>query len=234
MNGDTLDKPKPLNVGRAYVTFQKPIAAERCVERFANLDGRSLRVSMAAPEASRTRKSAGGMGAMSRYWIKDISTKCFRCGEVGHMEASCPNAALLKPCPLCGKTDHDMRDCSMTKICFRCGFPGHINRQCKMRQSVPTRLVCGVCLQSGHHRIACRRSPLDAPSQDVICMTCGRTGHYLCSEMRWFFGIEGMHCFNCGQKGHSGYQCDRPNINQCSGDDALTKGEIERAKATEL
>ena len=220
-----------LNSGRAYVTFETTQSADACVAGLQTLEGRALRVSIAAADVRRSRKSAG---MMARYWEKDISTKCFRCGQVGHMESDCPNAAKPKPCPLCAGIDHDMRTCPNSRICFRCGVPGHINRECAYRQNLPKRVVCGICFQSGHHRCSCRRKAYDAPSHDAKCIVCHEVGHFMCSEMKWFFGLEGVTCFNCGRKGHCGYNCDRPGVDMCARDEGLANQEIARAEAMSL
>jgi len=227
-----MDKERAnLNAGRAYVTFETTESADACVEGLQTLDGRQLRNSI-AEEISRGRRSVGGTTA--RYWVKDISTKCYRCGQVGHIAEACPNAAILKPCPLCGAFDHDIRACPMSRVCFRCGVPGHINRDCSYRQNLPKRIVCGICFQSGHHRCSCRRRAHDAPSHDAKCFVCHKTGHFMCREMKWFFGLDSVSCFNCGRNGHNGYKCDRPGVDLCVRDDELADREIERAEAVSL
>ncbi len=231
-----MDKERPhLNQGRAYVTFESTTSADACVEGLETLDGRTLRVSIAAQqsEAKRTVRKAMG-GGTARYWVKDISTKCFRCGQVGHMVDSCPNAAILKPCPLCGGFTHDMRACPNSRICFKCGVPGHINRECTYRENLPKRVICGICFQSGHHRCSCRRRATDAPSQDAKCFVCKQQGHFMCRQMKWFFGLDSVSCFNCGRKGHIGYDCDRPGIDVVARDDQLADREIERAETISL
>jgi cellular nucleic acid-binding protein len=228
-----MDKEKPdLNAGRAYVTFERPDDAQECMGRMTSLEHRSLRISMAEAIPHRSHSKSTGGGLPTRYFEKDITTKCFRCNQVGHIEANCPNPAIPKPCPLCGKTDHDMRDCTLSKVCFRCGVPGHINRECQQPQAPPKRIVCGNCFQSGHHRVSCRRGPTLAT--DVKCMVCNRMGHFMCREMKWFFGLDGLSCFNCGRNGHHGYDCDRPPLEVCARDESVAKVELERAQAVQL
>ena len=228
MDKDRSSGPVPLNSGRAYVTFEYAEGAKACMEGLTQLDGRVLRLSLATEQSN--RKSTGGGGGLPRYWERDISTKCFRCGEVGHMESSCTNEAKARPCPLCASLDHEMRACPNKQVCFNCGMPGHVNRECSQPRGLRRRVVCGICFRSGHHRLQCQQRPMDAPSGDAICMTCGRRGHFLCKDMRWFYGLDGISCFNCGAQGHNGYNCDRPTLFQLLQDPELTNKEIDRAE----
>lgn len=244
-----------LNMGRAYVTFESDVDAQACLEHFKTCHGRTLRLAWAddKPTGSSTtdntnsRKSLGGGGA-NRYWERDISTKCFRCQQIGHIAAKCPNPTKLIPCALCGNNTsnttnnnypHDMRDCSLARICFKCGLPGHVNRDCPQVRTIPKRVVCGICFGSGHHRVTCRRGPLLEHAADDIasyakCMVCGQLGHFMCEDMKWFFGLDGLTCFNCGRSTHHGYKCDRPPLEQCARDEILGQREVERAAAMQL
>ena len=250
-----LDKDQPegstiQNSGRAYVTFDSEESAQACIDGLTTLDGRSLRVNMAAmrPKTPNSKVGGGGGGdnsgapvsasLLNKMMQKDISTICFRCGGVGHIEANCPNPAKPKPCTLCGMIDHEQKMCPSNRICFNCGLPGHVSRDCTMRRGLPRRMVCGICFQSGHHRLQCRnRSPHDLPTgvlANATCMTCGERGHFLCKDLRWFYGLRGQSCFNCGGQGHSGYDCRRPTLYQCLQNPETALQEIERAEANSL
>ena len=78
-----------LNSGRAYVTFEFAESAQACLDGMKKLDGRELRVSLATQKkSSRSSTSGGSSSLLNRYWDKDISTVCFRCGQVGHIGKS--------------------------------------------------------------------------------------------------------------------------------------------------
>lgn len=227
-----------LNAGRAFVTFEFEDDAQDCIDNLKELGGRSLRIFMAA-DRSATAPTPGGGGKnssqsmLNQFAEKDISTICFRCGEVGHYEADCKNPAKPKPCCFCGSVDHNDRRCDQKMVCFNCGCPGHSVRECTERRGLPRRLVCSICFESGHHRNSCRnyRGTGAAAARDAVCMQCGQRGHFLCKEIKWFFGLKGIFCFNCGKEGHSGFQCQRPNLFRCKDEPNAAKNEIERAEA---
>ena len=254
------------SAGRAYVTYDDAASATMAMEEMdgKRLDGRLLRISVASdkPGGGRKRRRslddgapgdllAGDAGGSSkggasdnRYWEKDISTKCFNCGEVGHMSATCPNETKIPPCPLCGNVGvangtvppHDSWSCPLKATCFNCGVPGHVNRECPQRKGLPRRMVCGRCFRSGHHRWQCREHASRVSQYEAKCMipSCHRTGHFCCRKMGWFFGLKGQYCYNCGEKGHHGQQCERPVLDICARDGELAEREIERAGAQSL
>ena len=248
------DDCKTRNLGRAYVTFETADSAQACVDELHELEGRPLRITLAedlkknAPTSGRGN-AAGGGGTGDRYWEEDITTKCFRCGQVGHIGAHCTNAPKVQPCPLCSKPDHDMRTCPVRVVCFNCGIPGHESRFCNQSQKrMPPRRICTVCFQSGHcktqsHLCAAQSSTASSPrrsrgsydnrsmnsSQSAICMACGEVGHYLCRDMKWFFGLQGVTCSNCGSVGHIGAHCQMPNLEACSRNEATAVEVIDSA-----
>jgi cellular nucleic acid-binding protein len=224
------------STGRAYVVFEDHDTAQTFVEKMNDqtLDGRVIHVFLAAASSS-NRKSGGGMKKDNRYWEKDISKKCNHCGMVGHLMANCPNGDDdFKPCQLCAEVGHQMFSCPMKAICFNCGVPGHVSRECPNSRSQTRRQICTICFGRDHHRIQCRERPRNVPIQDAVCMECGKVGHSMCGGMKWFFGLTGVSCFNCGRSGHNGFGCRRPNLDQCSRDSRLAQEEVEMAEAINL
>jgi cellular nucleic acid-binding protein len=231
-----------LNIGKAYVTFERVSDAQACMDHMTTCEGRKLRLSWAQGKVPSSSTASGGRNSIgkgsNRYWVRDISTKCFRCQQVGHLATNCPNPNKVPPCPLCGNVGanyHDLRDCALSRFCFRCGLPGHINRDCPAYLTIPRRIFCSICFGSGHYRTNCRQGPLAAADlQKAKCMVCGEIGHFMCREMKWFFGLDGVTCFNCGGSSHHGYKCERPRLEQCSRDETVAKRELEQAPAMQL
>lgn len=223
----------PVNIGRAYVTFENALAAKACLEGLMELEGRPLRLSLAAATPSRGGRASVGRKGVLRFWERDITTKCFRCGQVGHMESNCENPPKPKPCPFCARTDHSFRDCPVKQVCFNCGVPGHVSRYCTRPRNLPPREICTLCLQSGHTKFNCyqHRDRNDDPSvKYAVCMVCNRQGHFLCRQLKWFDDLTGVWCSNCGLPGHIAVECDRPRLDTCFRHDyAIGYAEVDAA-----
>ncbi|KAH9101751.1 hypothetical protein AeMF1_021456 [Aphanomyces euteiches] len=111
----------------------------------------------------------------SRYFRKDLSTKCFNCGEIGHMSNACVNTTVMRPCFMCGYRDHKANECPHL-LCHRCNQPGHEVRKCPNgRHDID---FCSTCGGSDHES---RRCPLrDHDNKNIRCMVCFEIGHLSC------------------------------------------------------
>jgi cellular nucleic acid-binding protein len=216
---DGSDEPL-LNSGLAYVTFVESNSADQCAKSLKSIDNRPVLVAIVSPPVATTKSGSSTHGASSRrYWSEvDLSIQCYRCGHMGHMSYECTqttlNARQRKPCPLCANTtDHsEMYQCPSRVVCFNCGIPGHISRDCSRRKSHNqkqplVRSLCTLCYAINHHpKTSCpwsaRKSNgqvhprTSSVSMNAICASCGRSGHYLCSDLKWFFGLRGVSCSN--------------------------------------
>jgi len=198
-----------LSLGKATVVFEYPDDAARFVECMhqKTMEGRLIYCYLMGTRTgtggSATAASAAGThtnttattsssshdyykpstsSSSSRYFIKDITTKCFRCGQVGHVQGACTNPEKPKPCPLCttllsAENDttghyHNLKACPLSKVCFNCGSPGHINKSCPYKKGAHKRVVCTACLMEGHHRWSCPNRAITAVPC-AKCMTCG-------------------------------------------------------------
>lgn len=228
--------PSMQNSGRAYITFENAEDAEACIQGLESLDGRAVRVTMAnaKPQGASNNPSSSASGPprpasiLNRSLEKDISTICYRCGGVGHIEANCSNAAKPKPCPLCGSTEHPIYQCPCKQICFNCGTPGHVSRACPYQRGLPRRVCCSICLYPGHHRTECRANRNYIYQQGAIDIMNGS------DSLKWFHGLRGITCCNCGGSGHFSWECQRPKIHHLVQDNELATREIERAMAESM
>lgn len=59
-----------------------------------------------------------------RYFLKNVSTKCYNCGAIGHMSNECIDAPEVKNCYFCAKPGHHEGACPSQR-CFACLQPGH-------------------------------------------------------------------------------------------------------------
>ncbi|ETV92575.1 hypothetical protein, variant [Aphanomyces invadans] len=111
----------------------------------------------------------------SRYFRKDLTTKCFNCGEIGHMSNACVNSTVLRPCFMCGYRDHKANECPHL-LCHRCNEPGHEARNCPNGRYYLD--FCGTCGAADHDSRECPPRLRDAKL--ARCMVCFERGHLSC------------------------------------------------------
>ncbi|KAL4155492.1 hypothetical protein PRNP1_007602 [Phytophthora ramorum] len=110
----------------------------------------------------------------NRYFVTDLATKCFHCGEVGHMANVCMNDKLQRPCYYCALRGHQAWECPNLP-CANCLQLGHQERGCDNRSKHLD--PCSICGRGGHVDDDCE----NVESQDLLtCMVCTTAGHLHC------------------------------------------------------
>lgn len=146
-------------------------------------------------ERSFANKKSGG--APIRFFDEvDITTRCYRCGGVGHISVECVNAPLERACFRCGGSGHEASKCS-NEICYNCFETGHKSLDCRLQRQ--KRLTSSDFLLTSE---TLPKGDLDL----TRCMDCGKFGHINCKSCLQFGKID-MFCFMCGKTGHVGKEC---------------------------
>ena len=126
----------------------------------------------------------------ARYFnFENITKKCFKCSQTGHMSYNCLNVLPEISCFKCNLKGHSSYECKNFK-CFKCNKYGHVSQACTgiMFQK------CSSCLNSGHLDIDCLIFPLPINNNknNTKCFTCGSSGHFLCN----FFDKDNLFIMN--------------------------------------
>ncbi|GMF48587.1 unnamed protein product [Phytophthora fragariaefolia] len=130
-------------------------------------DGRNKSKKKKKPEDGRKRKE-------NRYFVTDLATKCYHCGEVGHMASVCMNDKLQPPCYYCALRGHQSWACPNLP-CTNCLQLGHQERDCRNRTLDID--PCAICGHAGHVEDNCD----NVGRQDQLtCMVCTQVGHLHC------------------------------------------------------
>ncbi|KAI5124738.1 hypothetical protein M0805_005373 [Coniferiporia weirii] len=142
---------------------------------------------------------------------------CGHCGAEGdHKAADCP----VVICLTCGAhNEHSTRGCPIIKTCFSCGLKGHINRDCPNRFTA-RRLTdrekyddCGRCGSDLHSIKECPtlwrmyEYVDDAEREATLQSRRAREVHQVDQGGEGYIG-EDPWCYNCGDDGHLGDDCD--------------------------
>ncbi|KAL9656614.1 hypothetical protein ABK040_002886 [Willaertia magna] len=122
---------------------------------------------------------------------KEHDKNCKLCGESGHKFEKCPNYF----CPTCVRRHPSSKICPYEKTppCDHCGKKGHAEKNCPLKQFLLTK---------------------DDITSDVICFSCGESGHLNCCNPFKSFSKNNKYCFNCGEEGHSGLECEHTTLDE--------------------
>ncbi len=118
---------------------------------------------------------------------------------------ACPNRHV---CFNCGIPGHISRDCQSRRL-----PPSQNNNSNNNNNNMIVRCVCTICYTLNHHtKYTCPwtmrnqhrnqhassqvHPTISTISSDAICASCGRPGHFLCQELKWFYGLNGVSCWN--------------------------------------
>ncbi|TDH72418.1 hypothetical protein CCR75_003173 [Bremia lactucae] len=122
-------------------------------------------------------KEDGRKRKESRYFVTDLATKCFHCGEIGHTANVCSNDKLQRPCHYCALRGHQAWECPNLP-CTNCLQLGHQEKDCNNRAMMV--IPCSICGCPGHTVAKCDNVGNPA---EVTCMVCTEKGHLHCVPM---------------------------------------------------
>jgi cellular nucleic acid-binding protein len=140
-----------------------------------------------------------------RYFAQQI---CKICGAEGHLRAECPERQNL-PCFLCGVRGHQAASCP-NQLCFACGQPGHLARVCPNR---------GAARQQWRQKQPSQSARPGASSSSAAAASSLAAGVAAMGSWDSKLPRRGKStlphcCFNCGEEGHTGTECEQPKVDQ--------------------
>ncbi|KAG6954225.1 hypothetical protein JG687_00011917 [Phytophthora cactorum] len=150
-------------------------------------------------KSKKKKKEDGRKRKENRYFVTDLATKCFHCGEVGHMANVCMNDKLQSPCYYCALRGHQAWECPNLP-CANCLQLGHQERDCNNRTLNID--PCGICGRPGHIEEDCDNVGSQA---EVMCMVCTEVGHLHCAPIPPP-ADRSVYCPNCS-KDHTLDEC---------------------------
>ncbi|XP_010520682.1 PREDICTED: uncharacterized protein LOC104799740 [Tarenaya hassleriana] len=135
------------------------------------------------------------------------------CGEEGNMTINRPSRKKRKkPCFVCGSLEHGGKQCAKAQECNICKQVGHHAKNCPDKNKSGSRnmAICLRCGESGHDMFSCKYEYSQDDLKDIQCYVCKAFGHLCCvdpsNSPRW-----AVSCYRCGQPGHTGLACGKPN-----------------------
>ncbi|KAL3232912.1 zinc finger protein [Nakaseomyces bracarensis] len=133
--------------------------------------------------------------------IKAPEPKCSNCSEKGHMKRDCPHVI----CSYCGiMDDHYSQQCPTTMRCALCNESGHYRMHCPNKWK---KLNCTICNSPKHNRDRC-------PSVWRVYLLKNDDG-----MSKKNLPMHLIYCYNCGEKGHYGDECDKNRSSRVPNDD---------------
>lgn len=131
-----------------------------------------------------------------RYYTDDKNVICRNCNQRGHLSKNCPQPRKLPACCLCGKRGHLQYTCP-TPYCANCFMAGHFYQDCSERPYWQKK--CHRCGMIGHYADGCP----EIWRQYHLTVVRGplKKSSSACNPKNI------VYCYNCGRKGHCGYEC---------------------------
>ncbi|CAL1548425.1 unnamed protein product [Lymnaea stagnalis] len=142
------------------------------------------------------------MNSLLNRYFSPLKIQCRNCRKDGHMSRDCPMPKKSK-CLFCGRDGHVYQVCPLG-ICFNCSAPGHKVNVCREPKR-DWRSRCNRCLMYGHG--------------DQLCPDRWRQFHGTTKPGKLQTQSKGsintlVFCYNCGKKGHFGYECEAPRMDR--------------------
>ncbi|GFO04279.1 Zinc finger cchc domain-containing protein 7 [Plakobranchus ocellatus] len=140
-----------------------------------------------------------------RYNIKSLTSRyfaprpiqCRNCRKDGHLSRDCPEP-LRQRCIFCCEEGHFFKTCPKA-ICFNCNAPGHKTSDCR-EPKMDWNRQCDRCWMTGH------RAELSPVS---LVLRSNRKDQIYKGKKN-----PRVYCYNCGKKGHLGYECRLQRMNR--------------------
>lgn len=145
----------------------------------------------------------------SRYFAPR-PIQCRNCRKNGHLSRDCPEP-LRQRCIFCCEEGHQFKSCPQA-ICHNCYTPGHKLSDCKEAR-LDWKMPCDRCWMTGHTEQMCpdrwRQLHLSI-NVDNLYLRSNHKSRLDSDEKK----NTRVFCYNCGIKGHWGYECRFQRMNR--------------------